>query len=176
MPELITITSEALQATIRRLLPSQQGFGTDLEATNVITPIIDLTPSAEGSEFRADLQTALAFGSQTTFKTAGSEDITDGTGFWRIIGTAAAPVTNAARTGGAIVIDDGGNTKEIWNMSVSVSSGTNVMISPFDFIVYLRAQDTLKAVVETSGTIAGSARQVADTNGNLIDPSGFDPQ
>ena len=176
MAQIIRVTSEALQATIRRLLPSQQGFGEDLQASNIIQPIIDLTPSAEGSEFRQDLQTALAYGSQTVFKTAGTEDITDGTGFWRVIGTATAPVTNAARTGGAIQIDDGGNTKHVWNMSVSVASGTNVMIASFDFVVYLRAQDTLRAVVENSGTMAGSARQIANSNGDLVNPSGFNPQ
>ena len=48
MAQLISITSEALQATIRRLLPSQQGFGEDLQASNVITPVIDVTPTAEG--------------------------------------------------------------------------------------------------------------------------------
>ena len=47
--EITPITSEALQAVIRRLLPSQRGFGDDLQATNLITPIIDLTPTAEGS-------------------------------------------------------------------------------------------------------------------------------
>jgi len=62
LPQIIRLTSEALQASIRRLLPSQQGFGLDLEATNVITPIIDLTPTAEGSELRQDLQSALAYG------------------------------------------------------------------------------------------------------------------
>ena len=45
MAEIIRITSEALQATIRRLLPSQTGFGDDLQATNLITPIIDLIRS-----------------------------------------------------------------------------------------------------------------------------------
>ena len=49
MAQIINITSEALQATIRRLLPSQQGFGEDLQATNVVQPIIDLTPTAEGT-------------------------------------------------------------------------------------------------------------------------------
>ena len=72
MTQIINITSEALQATIRRLLPSQQGFGEDLQASNVITPIIDLTPTAEGSVVRQDLQTALAFGSQTAFDVGGA--------------------------------------------------------------------------------------------------------
>ena len=85
MPQITSITSEALQATIRRLLPSQQGFGDDLQATNLITPIIDLTPSAEGSEFRQDLQTATSFNSQTSQSTFNTTDTVLSTpGFWYV--------------------------------------------------------------------------------------------
>ena len=38
MPQITPITSEALQAKIRQLLPSQIGFGEDLQAQNVIVP------------------------------------------------------------------------------------------------------------------------------------------
>jgi len=67
MAEIREVVSEQLQATIRRLLPSQRGFTEDLQASNVITPIIDLTPTAEGSLLDTSLQQALAFGSQTAF-------------------------------------------------------------------------------------------------------------
>ena len=53
MSQIIPIVSEALQATVRRLLPSQNGFGEDLQASNVIVPIVNLTPSAEGTELRS---------------------------------------------------------------------------------------------------------------------------
>ena len=46
VPEIITVNSEALQTQIRDLLPSQNGFGSELQASNVITPIIDLTAAA----------------------------------------------------------------------------------------------------------------------------------
>ena len=108
MAQIIRITSEALQATVRRLLPSQQGFGEDLQASNVIQPIIDLTPSAEGSEVRADLQTALAFGSQTTFAlNNGSSIFANSAGFWRLKGTATTkhPVSGASNV--AILLSDG---------------------------------------------------------------------
>ena len=62
-----SVTSEALQLKLRQLLPSQQGFGTDLSASDTIVPIIDLTEAAEGSEVPEFLQTALAYGSQTPF-------------------------------------------------------------------------------------------------------------
>ena len=86
MAQITSITSEALQATIRRLLPSQQGFGEDLQATNVITPIIDLTPSAEGSEIRADLQRSFSFGSITSFGAKNQTAVIASTpGFYRTV-------------------------------------------------------------------------------------------
>ena len=65
-----TVTSEALQLKLRQLLPSQQGFGTDLSASDTIIPVIDLTSAAEGSDVNETLQSALAFGSQTVFAVA----------------------------------------------------------------------------------------------------------
>ena len=87
MSQIINITSEALQATIRRLLPSQQGFGEDLQASNVIMPVIDLTPTAEGSSVPANLQNASAYGSNTTFFANNSTNtLVTGGGFYRVIG------------------------------------------------------------------------------------------
>ena len=69
-PQVISVTSESLQSQIRNLLPSQEGFGTDLMAQNVIVPVIDLTSAAEGSSVPEFLQRAQAFGSQTAHSVA----------------------------------------------------------------------------------------------------------
>ena len=66
-PDITSVTSEALQLKIRQLLPSQTGFGSDLMAQNIIVPIIDLTATAEGSDVRSDLQSAMSFGGITDF-------------------------------------------------------------------------------------------------------------
>lgn len=183
MAQLINITSEALQATIRRLLPSQQGFGEDLQASNVITPIIDLTPSAEGSEVRADLQTALAHGSVTVIDTSDATDSLVSTpGFYRIF----ANVTQRTKVGTGDVyarffINDGSSNKDLWKQLVpNISGGTDpeqVTSNDLDFTVFLAAGDTLKA--QTTGAnshINGSLRQVATVTGELVNPSGFTPQ
>ena len=89
VPEIITVNSEELQTQIRDLLPSQNGFGSELQATNVITPIIDLTAAAEGSQLRSDLQTAVAFGSQTAFDGTGTTvTVANSPGFYRLSGLA----------------------------------------------------------------------------------------
>ena len=69
-PEVITVNSEVLEATIRDLLPSQNGFGSELQASNVIMPIIDLTATAEGSGLSEELQTSLTLDSVTAFGVA----------------------------------------------------------------------------------------------------------
>ena len=61
------INCQTLQDKIRAVLPSQGGAGAglDLSASTTIVPIIDLTESAEGSNVRQDLQTALSFNNIT---------------------------------------------------------------------------------------------------------------
>ena len=62
------VKSADLEQKVRELLPSQGGLGAgfDLSASTQIIPTIDLTESAEGSNVRADLQTALSFAKQTS--------------------------------------------------------------------------------------------------------------
>ena len=90
VPEIITVNSETLQQQIRDLLPSQSGFGSELQASNVITPIIDLTATAEGSGLPRDLQNALAFGSNTSFSVQNATStIIAQAGFWRVVATSS---------------------------------------------------------------------------------------
>ena len=66
-PEIVVINSQTLQDEVNTKLPSQRGFGSELMATNVITPIIDLTEATGGGAVSTDLLRAIAFGSQTAF-------------------------------------------------------------------------------------------------------------
>lgn len=173
-----TVTSEALQLKLRQLLPSQQGFGTDLSASDTIIPIIDLTASAEGSDVRQDLQTALAFGSQTAFSVENTTTtIVNTTGFYRIFG--AANVYSSSTTTNCIFkLSDGVTDKEIWGaglFGVNIAGFGNNL--DYDFIVFCASGESVKATSEATGAILkGSTRQIADINGTLIQPSGFTPQ
>ena len=177
-PQITSVTSEALQAQIRTLLPSQEGFGTDLMAQNVIVPIIDLTSAAEGSSVPQYLQTALAFGSQTAFSFSGatSGTIISNTGFYRIIGTAvirtSGSVTNSIKISGT----DGLSTKDFYEMIVPNYISDNHISESFDFTVFVAAGVSITATSSDGCSINGSTRQVADINGVLVNPSGFNPQ
>lgn len=178
MSQIINITSEALQATIRRLLPSQQGFGEDLQASNVITPIIDLTPTAEGSEVREDLQTATAFGSQTAW-TANNNTVTiaNSGGFYRIMANISLRNSSSYTVFGEFNISDGLTNRTLLKMQC-VSSGQVLQLEQdFDFVHFLAAGDSISCTTNDVNCIAqGTVRQIADLNGNLINPSGFTPQ
>ena len=174
MPQITSITSEALQATVRRLLPSQQGFGDDLQATNLITPIIDLTPTAEGSALPVDLARAIAFGSQTAIDVGNTTTTVANTpGFYRIIGVG---ITKELNTGSAVVymqINDGSSTKVVWGMQMSLGTTENRLSENVDLTVFLDTNDSLQVLCNSAGVFTGSVRQVADRYGNIVNPNGF---
>lgn len=177
LPQITSVTSEALQEQIRSLLPSQDGFGADLAASNVIQPIIDLTAAAEGTTVRQDLQTALAFGSQTAFSVANTTTVLANTvGFWRIFGVASGNPQTTSKTM-KFSMTDGLTTKDVWKFVLNAGSTNSNSAVNFDFIVFLASGESISATTDGNGqTLAGSYRQIADVNGNPTNPSGFSPQ
>jgi len=172
-----TITSESLEASYRNLTPSQSGFTEDLMASNTIIPVIDLTSAAEGSSVAENLQTALAYGSQTSFDvTNTTTNLANNAGFWRIIGSAFSTSASASTLRAGFAISDGLSSKDILKYRLEGAISASVVV-PFDFVVFLRSGDTLTASTATAASsIVGSYRQIADVNGTLVNPSGFTPQ
>lgn len=178
MAQITNVTSESLQAKIRQLLPSQQGFGEDLQAQNVIVPIIDLTETAEGSSVRQDLQTALALNNNTGFSIEnGNVDIASTAGFYRVIGNSVVLTIGAGLSANRMRITDGTTSKDVYIHRVPAISTGYLSTVSFDFVVFLRSVDTLTAVSErTDCLIAGSIRQIANSTGTLVNPVGFEQQ
>lgn len=172
MPEITSVTSEALQATVRRLLPSQQGFGQDLQATNLIMPIIDLTPTAEGSVLPTDLARAVNYGNATAFSVSNATTtILNTTGFYRILTAVNCDSGGAGAQFAQFSLNDGSSDKVIWKLPQFVNTAQNVTL---DFTVFLPASHSVIAQTNNSNVhINGAAYSVADVNGNLISPSGF---
>ena len=171
MTQISSITSEALQATIRRLLPSQAGFSEDLQATNLIQPVIDLTPTAEGTQLRADLQTANSRNTVDTELTAATQVTVGSTpGFWLVFGylVSSAVATATVR----LRLNDGATNYDIFRFALA--SGEVLNIEPQ--VCYAPAGHTLDCLpgASTSGRLF--TRQIADINGELINPFGFTPQ
>ena len=173
MTQIRSVTSEALQAQIRRLLPSQQGFGEDLQATNLITPIIDLTPAAEGSQLPLNLANAHSFGNTDFNVTGTTTTINSNSGFFRVWCTAVVEVSNTGGKSAIIQLNDQSTSKNIYNFSTSPGLAGEIVQEQLDFIVFQRPQDDLIVNTDADCRIAGSFRQIADLYGNLVNPLGF---
>jgi hypothetical protein len=171
MAQEFTIKSDAIEDKINQLLPSQAGFGAgvDFSASTMVIPIVDLTETAEGSGVRQDLQTALSHSTATVFDvTNTTSTIINTTGYFRIIGTATTG-NNYGELG--IILSDGTTDKLIWNFENPATSVTYFFSEKFDYIVFLKAGDSLKVKSSNAfAQIAGSVRQIADISGNLVNP------
>lgn len=178
MAEIVPVVSESLEAKIRDLLPSQAGFGQDLQASNVITPIIDLTAAAQGTDVPQSLQQALAFGSQTAFDIANTTTaIANSPGFYRAVGVATCLSPSSGSNVAEFIMSDGLANKIVWAIELGVAAATNYQTEQFDITFFLRAGDSFSGKTDsTKSYIRGSVRQVADVNGNAVLPSGFSPQ
>ncbi len=172
-----SVTSEALQLKLRQLLPSQQGFGTDLSASDTIIPIIDLTEAAEGSDVPEFLQRSWTFETGHLRKaTTGTTTFINTTGFWQI-GLTASLNFGLASAFALVGMSDGATTNTIWRFDNNGAQGndTNSLVQD-TFTVFLDAGKSVFAQVsDTNNPLNLWYRQVADINGTLVNPVGFSP-
>lgn len=162
------INSQELEDKIRNLLPSQGGAGAgiDLSASTQIVPIIDLTESAEGSNVREDIQKSFSLDNITHTSTDNTTNtIVSNTGYFRIFGSMHLSGSGSAN----ISVTDGVTTKV-----VIVNYGVASLLSnkQFDFIVFVAAGQSVTATSSSTAVVLSTTtRQIADIDGNLIDPS-----
>lgn len=179
MAQITTIVSEALQQAVRDLLPSQQGFTEDLQAQNVIVPIIDLTPTAEGSTLPSYLQTALTLSDATVFAVNGvtTNDIVNTPGFYQCTFSLSVRSTFNQDSTAALQITDGSTTKKLLQLSTDAVSTGDATSNLGQFVICLSAGETFQANTNSlTAFCEGSVRQIASLDGTLVDPTGYAPQ
>jgi len=174
LAQITSVTSEALQAEVRRLLPSQQGFGEDLQASNVITPIIDLTNVAEGTNVPQYQAQALNFGGITAFDVGNATTtIINTPGFFIVRGVFYSDTT----VGPQFNITDGATTKLLFNLRGQNAANNNSDKIYLQFYVFVRAGDSVTCANNNATFNAqGTTQQLADVNGVTTLPTGFTPQ
>jgi len=161
------IKSSNLEDKVRQVFPSQGGLGAnfDLSASTQIIPIVDLTESAEGSNLRADLQTALSLDSVTSTSVLNtSTTIINNTGYFRIFGTIVADGVGIAK----ISVTDGVTTKIIFQLQFSADQKDS---KQYDLTVFTEAGHSIVAE-STTNVVAMQivTRQIATINGELVNP------
>ena len=176
MAQEFTIKSQDIEDKINQLLPSQGGFqaGVDFSASTMVIPIVDLTETAEGSALRVDLQTSTSLTSASAFSVSGTNTtLINTTGYFRVLGTMSVQADNSGNRKSNFELTDGTTTKEILGIEVGTTSAAGIIkIIPYDFIVFLKAGDSLVArSTDSASFLIGNTRQIADLAGNLVSPT-----
>lgn len=175
MAQEFTINSADIESKINQLLPSQGGFGAgvDFSASTMVIPIVDLTETAEGSALRQDLQSSFGLTSISTFGVTNTTTaIVTTTGYFRCYGVCNLNSDAGSQKSGTFQLTDGTTTKRIIKFDTLGTQTTQANHQTlFDFIVYIGAGDSLQAVSDSAGcSLEGNTRQLADLQGNLINP------
>ena len=173
MGQEFIIKSQTLEDKVNQLLPSQGGFaaGVDLSASTTIIPIVDLTESAEGSNLRQDLQSALSLITVSAFSVNNTTTtLVNTTGYFRVFGCFnGVSSTTGARTAN-FSLTDGITTKRLQLFALEPANDNSFIVN-YDFIVFLEAGDSLTATTNNANcNLVGNTRQLADINGNLVNP------
>ena len=176
MAQEFVIKSKDIEDKINQLLPSQGGAqpGVDFSASTMVIPVVDLTETAEGSNLRQDLQTAFSLTTASVFDISGSAlTIINTTGYYRIFGNSVLVGGNASTDNNGIRITDGTTNKKIFVHQIPATTVNPGSTVHFDFVVKVEAGNEVKAFSTGASTLAqlqGTTRQIADINGNLINP------
>ena len=171
------VTSEALEKKFRDVFPAQGGaeLVQDLFASGVIQPVIDFSSVAEGSVLSQNLQTAWDFATGSQSVTAATyQTVISNPGFWKVDLNAHIIIGSSSAGTAAVDIYDGATSKPVWAFTNGITSNAFDSMASNEFIVFLRSGDVLRAKAQFAGfPVDIWYRQIADVNGNLVNPLGF---
>ena len=167
---------EAIEEDLNSNFPSQGQGNPPLyySLSETVVPTYSINQVAEGSSLPTNLQTAYDFSTGQQFTTSnGSDTIISNTGFWQIQGAIGIP-GGGTGTLAKISITDGVSTKPVYQIDDVNTTSDAPVIVPFSFVVYLRSGDSVvQSVTGVTFTINTTFRQIADINGNLVNPLGY---
>ena len=177
MGQEFVVKSETLEDKVNQLLPSQSGYGAglDLSASTQIIPIVYLTQAAEGSTLPQEYQKAFGLGSINTAEVTNSTStLTLTPGFWRLYAVFTCQYTSSIGGQATIGLTDGTSTQNFIRVLGNVTSVANTVSHIIDEVVFIKAGVSLVLTSNAANTnIYLAYRQVALSNGNLVNPSGF---
>ena len=166
--------SEDFQRAFRNQFPSQVSSGRDLHVSDVVIPVVDFTPTASGASLPESLRFSLnrATTKFTATSSTSSEVIGPNSGFLKILANLYA--TSAKAQIDYFFVNTATSATEAL---VSYQCATDE-VNNHNFISFIPAGFTLKAGYTLSGSSQSiiTATYLADVNGNLTNPTGYDPQ
>lgn len=167
---------EAIEEDLNSNFPSQGQGNPPLyySLSEVVVPTYSINDVAEGTSLGENLQTAWDFSTGYTETQNTSNTLINTTGFWKVDLIVSGTI-QANDKFAEIRLDSGITTKTIWRLN-RVTSGTNqgTAVAEGQFVVFLRSGDSLVAQTDDNDlNLSTWYRQIADVNGNLVNPLGF---
>jgi len=171
---------EAIEEDLNTNFPSQGQGNPPLyySLSEVVVPTYSINSVAEGSEgnLQQNLREAWDFSTGNfTNDTTTWNDVITNTGFWKVDLTYSGYVTSTSGGNSGLAIYDGTTRKFVWDLNNDggVSEGSG--LTDGSFVVFLRSGDKLQGRVYSTGDARINVwyRQIADVNGNLVNPLGF---
>ena len=172
---------EAIEENLNSNFPSQGQGNPPLyySLSEVVVPTYSINSVAEGSGLPELLQTCWDFstGNYQNFTSTRTNIITN-TGFWLVDLTYSGINARAAssRDTASITIFDGATDKAVWAYTNGIGSSAReeAVLVENKFVVFLRSGDVLRGRCQTNDfSLDIWYRQIADLNGNLVNPLGF---
>jgi len=170
---------EAIEEDLNSNFPSQGQGNPPLyySLSEVVVPTYSINNVAEGTSLPESLQQAWDFSTSAAQINNTTTNLITTTGFWKVDLTYTGDIDAAAATNNArIEIFDGITAKQVWAVSNFAVTGVNsfALAESSSFVVFLRSGDTLRGIsTQTAATLDVWYRQIADVNGNLVNPLGF---
>lgn len=171
---------EAIEEDLNSNFPSQGQGNPPLyySLSDVVVPTYSVNQVAEGSVLPQNLQTAWDFSTGFSNTTSGTGNVITNPGFWQVnLVVGGITVANAAAGLFQLFITDGATLKTIWSTR-SLNTATTAAYNEIhngSFVVFIRGGDNLRYNHSIANYFDASVwyRQVADVNGNLVNPLGF---
>ena len=169
---------EAIEEDLNTNFPSQGQGNPPLyyQLSEVVVPTYSINAVAEGSggNLPQNLQTAWDFstGNQVTRNT--TDTLITNPGFWLIDTVFTGISSTTVSVQAQIFIDDGVSEAVVYEVSTANLSVDVGQLDSNKFVVFLRSGDELKQTTDTDRMVFSTwYRQIADVNGNLVNPLGF---
>jgi hypothetical protein len=163
--------SENFQRSFRNAFPSQVSSGRDLHVSDVVVPVVDFTPTTATTSLPFNLLTSINGNTQHfSITTTSLTTITSDTGFFKVESNLEA------NSGGFFqyYFDDGGTTTAV--KTVTCAPNQSVITTDFMFIKTGIIFKTLQSFGGGSGALSVTITSIADVNGQLTQPNGYNPQ
>ena len=174
----VPFVSEEFQRAFRNTFRGQVNSGRDLHVSDIVIPVVDFTPTASGTSLPESLRYAINRNSSSLSGTTAVATTSLGlsNGFYRI---QANLFGNTGRQKLDFVLVNPTLTLSLKTLFIDATTTNDGASMSTDFIVYQEVGDDLSY---SMGIFSGAAfysftvTPIADVNGNIINPSGYDPQ